>query len=411
MNNDGRKKLVILGGGFAGFRLAMGLSSKYYEVTLISQRDHFLFTPLLASTAVGTTEFRSIIEPLSAAGKGTVIIASCESIDFEKKSVHCFRSDINSRFEVEFDKLVFAVGATHETFGVPGVEENALYLKELSDARKVRQEVVKRVQQAMIPNLTEAEKRKLLHFIIVGGGPTGVEFAGELHDFLHDDLIPRFPEISNLVTLTLLEAGPRLLSGFHENLSRYAMRSFTKRSIQVQIESPVTKITESQVFLKDGKIINFGLIIWSGGVSVPKLIKDLPFEKGPISRIIVDGYLKILNQENIYALGDCAYVQGREYPMTAQCAQQAGKYLASALNAEARGKKYKPFRYLHLGMLTSLGGHRAVADTPGIRWRGFVAWILWRSIYLTKLVSFKNKVRVLFDWFKATLFGRDITTF
>ena len=407
-----KEKLLILGTGFAAIQIARNIDLKSYEVTIVSPRNYFLFTPLLASTAVGTLEFRSIIEPIRTARKGIQYIqGKCMRIDPAACKLFCKTTDTVESFEIGYDHLVIAVGSANNTFGVEGVEEHALFLKDIPDARAIRVKLLSCLEQASAPNLAPEERKRLLHFVVVGGGPTGVEFAGELNDFLVQDLAQGFPEIADELRVTLLEAKDRLLGTFDETLSNYTMRNFAARNIAVKKNTAVTRLREKYVELEDGTQIPFGLIVWSGGIAPTALVANSSFVSSSNSRIITNSNLEIEQETNIYAAGDCALVKGSDYPSTAQLAQQQGRYLAKALNRKAKGKTIKPFRYHHMGMLAYIGNKQALADTPGPKLRGFLAWLMWRSVYITKLVSFRNKVLVLFDWFKTKWFGRDISRF
>lgn len=406
------EKLVILGTGFAAVQMVRNIDVKRYQVTVVSPRNYFLFTPLLASTSVGTLEFRSIIEPIRTARRQVRYVqAKCMGIDPAAKSILCQASEQDEPFNLEYDKLVIAVGAANNTFGITGVEEHALFLKDVADARAIRQKLLALVEQASAPNVSPEERRRLLHFVVVGGGPTGVEFAGEMHDFLLQDLAKWFPEIAAELQVTLIEASDRLLGTFAETLSAYTMRNFAKRNIKVRKDTVVTGITAEHVELADGSKVSYGLLVWSGGIAPTALVAESPFAKNEQARLVTNEFLEVIENPGIYAAGDCAIIQGRTMATTAQVAQQQGRYLAKSLNRLAKGKSVKPFRYLHMGMLAYIGGNRALADAPGLKLRGFVAWLMWRSVYITKLVSFRNKVLVLFDWFKTKCFGRDISRF
>ena len=407
-----KKRLIILGTGFAAVQVVRNISLKHYEVTVVSPRNYFLFTPLLASTSVGTLEFRSIIEPIRTARKFVRYVqAECLRIDAEAKTIECRAAEGEEAFELFYDMLIVAVGVTNNTFGVSGVEEHALFLKELPDARAIRQELLSSIERASAPDLSEVERKRLLHFVVVGGGPTGVEFAGELHDFLQQDLSKWFPDTAPHMRVTLIEAGNRLLNSFSEALSTYTMRNFSKRNIEVYRNTPVTAVTAEHVELADGRTIPYGILVWSGGIAATSLVAESQFPKNDEQRIYTDGCLEVINHPNVFAAGDCAIIRGEETACTAQVAQQQGRYLAKLLNRIATEKSLRPFFYLHMGMLAYVGGNRALADTPGPKLRGFVAWLMWRSVYLTKLVSFRNKVLVLFDWCKTKCFGRDISRF
>ncbi len=407
-----KPKLVVLGTGFAAFSLVHDIDTAAYHATVISPRNHFLFTPLLPSTTVGTIEFRSIIEPIRQSARGiNYYQARCTTIDHHNRKIQCENVDSRSTFSLEYDLLVVAVGGVNNTFNIPGVEEHALFLKELADARAIRQQIINCFEGASTPGLAENERQRLLHFVVVGGGPTGVEFAAEMHDFLVEDLRRAFPSLAGKVRITLLEATDQILNTFDEELSAYTANYFKRQKIVVRTSAPVTKVDECRVYLKDGTVAEYGLLVWSTGIAPAPLIQSLPFKKDKLSRIIVDKYLRVDGVPEVYALGDCAAVEGENFPVTAQVAQQEGLYLARMLNRHAGQKTVKPFHYKNLGMLAYIGGRRALADLSNFKGHGFLTWLFWRSVYMTKLVSFKNKILVLFDWFKTLIFGRDIGRF
>lgn len=407
-----RKRLVILGTGFGACTLLRNINLKGYDVTLISPRNHFLFTPLLPSTTVGTTEFRSIIEPIRRIRKGVHYLqSSAESIDRENRTVACRFADGQTDFQVPYDYLVLSVGARTNTFRVPGVEEHTLFLKDLADARAIRQNLIANFERASLPNLSDAERARLLHFVVVGGGPTGVEFAAELHDFLEDDLTRAFPVLAKQVRITLVDALDEILSSFAQELREYAKKLFEREDITVRTKSIVSRVEEGRIVLKDGAEIECGMIVWCTGNSPIPLIESLPFEKDRTGRLLTDEHLRVLGEERLFAVGDCSNQKNLDLPPTAQVAQQEGKHLSRVLNQMARGREPKPFQYRHMGMLAYIGERRALADLPKYEGAGFGTWVFWRSAYLTKLVSMKNKVLVLFDWFRTFLFGRDISRF
>src|SRR5258706_14075944 len=340
-----RRNLTILGSGFAGFSLLKEINARSYDVVLISPRNHFLFTPLLPSTTVGTVEFRSIIEPIRTAKKGVRYYqASCNAVDLTGRTLRCESTRDGSAFTATYDKLVIAVGAEVNTYGIPGVEENAHFLKEAADARLIRQKIIDCLEQASIPGLAEDQRRRLLHFIVVGGGPTGVEFAAEMHDFLVEDLRRAYPGLMDEFKITLLEAADHILSTFDAALSSYTLDHFRRQRIDVRTGSGVVKVDRESVHLKDGTTLSYGLLVWSTGNGVAPFVRSLPLKKDQNSRIIIDEYLRVPGQDGVYALGDCATPEERNVPATAQLAQQEGRYLARSLNALARQKAVLPFR-------------------------------------------------------------------
>lgn len=409
-----RRKLLIIGGGFAAVSLLRKIDLRRYEATVVSKRNHFLFTPLLPSTTVGTVEFRSIIEPIRRVRpQARFVQASAKRVEVDARRVFCREDDSGVEFEVAYDLLVLAVGALSSTLGVPGVREHALFLKELTDARRIRERIIACLERAAVPGASLDEQRRLLHFAVVGGGPTGVEFAAELYDLLVENVPRAYPQLQGLVKITLFEALPTLLSSFDATLSDYTVGAFRRRGIELRLQSFVTEVGDGWLKLRTGETIAASTIVWSSGVSATPLVGQLPFEKDRAGRLIVDPHLRLKSRSEIYALGDCAAVESASIPMTAQAAMQQGKYLARALNDLARGRSPSAFKFKNLGMLAYVGDQRALADIPkaGIHWRGLLAYLFWRSAYLTRLVSFKNKTLVLFDWLKTAVFGRDLSRF
>jgi len=414
-NEHGTKpKLVILGTGFATFSMLHYLDLDRFDICVVSPRNHFLFTPLLPSTTVGTLEFRSIIEPIRAMQRRSALQfyqATCTNIDFSTNLITCEGSFDGETFLLSYNYLVIAVGAVNKTFNIPGVEEHALFLKELADARRIRQRIIENFERASTPLVDEAERQRLLHFVVVGGGPTGVEFAAELHDFLEDDLHKAFPDLMAEVRITLLEASKGLLNAYDAKLSEYTMQRFQRAKIDVRTSTLVKEVLPHAVRLADGSEMPAGLVVWSTGIGPTALIQSLPFPKDRGGRLITDAFFAVDESAHVFAIGDCATRAGDQLPATAQVAQQEGEYLGKHLNRLIKQKKPHEFKYRHMGMLAYVGDRRALVDSQYIKGHGFATWIFWRSAYLTKLVSFKNKTLVLFDWFKAALFGRDISRF
>ena len=407
-----KPKLVILGTGFAGFSLLKKLDQKLYDVTVISSRNHFLFTPLLPSSTVGTVEFRSIIEPIRRACKGIRFFqGSARELDTEGKWVRFVSTLGQESFDVAYDLLVVAVGAKVNTFNIPGVAENALFLKSAEDARKIRRRTIECFEQASEPGLPVEKRRRLLHFAVVGGGPTGVEFAAELHDFVMKEVRACYPHLMGDVSITLVDAADHILGAFDKSLSDYTTRHFQRQNINVRTGIRTVRLEKDRAILNDGSEIPFGMVVWSTGLGPTIAVGNFNLPKDKASRILVDETLKVQGQDSVYAMGDCACVVGKNHPATAQVAMQQGDYLAKAFNRLAKGRAAGPFKYNHHGMLAYVGDDAAIADLSVIKGKGRTTYLLWRSAYLTRLVSWKNKILVLFDWLKTGLFGRDISRF
>jgi NADH:ubiquinone reductase (non-electrogenic) len=407
-----KPKLVILGAGFGGFSLLKKLDRKLYDITVVGPRNHFLFTPLLPSSTMGTVEFRSIIEPIRRVFPDVNYYqASSRELDRERKTVRCVTTVDQETFDVSYDFLVIAVGAKVNTFGIPGVADHALFLKTVEDARRIRARTLECFERASEPGLSEERRRQLLRFVVVGGGPTGVEFAAELHDFVKKEIKACYASVMEDVRITIVDAAENLLSTFDKSLSLYTTGHFKRQDIEVKTGLRVTRVEKERIALNDGSEIPYGLLLWSTGIGPTIAANNFDLPKDKASRFLVSESLRVKGEENVYAMGDCSLVEGKNFPATAQVAMQQGAYLGKELTRLAKGKSQRPFQYHHYGMLAYVGDNSAVADLAAIKGMGRAAFIFWRSVYLNRLVSVKNKMLVLFDWFKATLFGRDISRF
>lgn len=405
-------RLLVLGCGFAGFSLLSRLNARAWNITLLTPRNYFLFTPLLPSAVAGSVEFRSILEPARRRLRNVrVIEGSAESIDWDNRQLSCIGAVGGERFTLSWDQLVIAVGAAVADFGIPGVAENTLKLYTVEDARAIRRGILEQLARAEIPGLTERQIRERLTFAVIGGGPTGVEAAAEINDLLEEELAQAYPNLAPYVRVLLIEALTRLLTGFDEALGEYTNRHFAREGIDVRTGVKVQAIEPNAILLEGGERIDCGLILWAAGNAPVPFVKTLGVPLDRRGRIAVDGHLLVPGRENVYALGDCAVMGEPPLPATAQVAQQQGKYLAKALERRRRGRPVGPFRFRAQGMLAYIGGGQALADLPQVKWSGRGAWLFWRSVYFTKLVSPANKIKVLFDWIKARLFGRDLSRF
>lgn len=406
-----KKKLVVLGSGFGAFSCLKEADPDLFDIKIVSPRNHFLFTCLLPSTTVGTIEFRSIIEPIRNIKNAVYYQAYCSSINTPLNKIICKDYDTDKKFELEYDYLVISVGEITNTYNIEGVNEYAYYLREVADARKIRNKVIDCFENASLPGISAEERKNFLRFVVCGGGPTGVEFAAELHDFIDEDVSKKYPGLKNDIEVILIEAGDKLLNTFDEKLSQYTMKIFKRQKINVKTNSYITKVTGKEIFVNDGTHFDYGLLVWAAGNAPADLIRNSNFPKNKRSKITIDEFLKVEGANNIYALGDCAEITDKPYPSTAQTAQRQGKYLGKSLNRIAENKKIEPFKYKDLGMLAYIGSNKALANTSQFKGSGFATWLFWRSVYITKLVSLKNKVLVLFDWFKTFVFGRDVSNF
>jgi NADH dehydrogenase FAD-containing subunit len=410
-----KPRVVVLGTGWGGFRFVKDIDKRYYDVTVVSPRNHFVFTPLLPSTTVGTLEFRAIIEPIRTVNS-KFYQAYCREINTDSNRIVCEDKWMGNKFELEYDYLVMSVGAESNTFNTPGVREHCVFLKQIADARKIRERIIMCFEEASAPYCPPEERERLLTFAVVGGGPTSVEFSAELHDFVISDVKKFFPNIkTEEITINLIEATDHILGTFDKTLSDYTEKHFQRQRINLLLKSRVKEVKDGELILGDGKVIRFGLCVWSTGNSPNELVKSLNWHKEDRSgRILVDNRLRVLEKNNVFAIGDCAVMKEVQLPQTAQCAQQEGKYLVCLFKQLQSGKKIeesKPFIFQNQGMLAYIGENRALANVYRFKNKGFFTFLFWRSAYLTKLVSVRNKILVPMYWFKTLLFGRDISSF
>ncbi|KAL5017674.1 hypothetical protein ScPMuIL_007263 [Solemya velum] len=411
-----RQKLVILGTGWGSYSVLKTVDKRLYDVIVVSPRNHFLFTPLLCSTTVGTLEFRSIIEPVRNTGFRRTdhfhLSRAC-GLDPEKKILSCesvLRPSLT--YYLKYDKLVIGVGALSNTFGVPGVEEHAFYLKEIGDARKIRNRILSNFELALQPGIDEDECRQLLHTVIVGGGPTGVEFGAELYDFVEQDCSRLYQQKQQNVSVTLVESN-QILSSFDERLRKYAEKKIKERDRFNMIQSSVVEVKPTSVTLKNGQVLPCGLVVWSTGLAPRSFIKTLNLPKNSIGQVLTDMNLRVCDtpKGEVFAIGDCADIEDMPLPCTAQVAERQGRYVAKQLNELSLNKTFPPLKFQSVGMLAYIGNYQALADTPEVKLRGFTSWLLWRSAYLTRLGSWRLRWQVPMDWLKTLIYGRDISRF
>ncbi|OVA13913.1 FAD-dependent pyridine nucleotide-disulfide oxidoreductase [Macleaya cordata] len=434
-----KPRVVVLGTGWASCRFLKGLDTNIYDVVCISPRNHMVFTPLLASTCVGTLEFRSVTEPVSriqsalaTAPNSYFYLANCLRIDADNHEVYCETVADGGlphephKFKVAYDKLVIAAGADPLTFNINGVKEHAFFLRDVNNAQDIRKKLLLNLMLAENPGIPVVEKKRLLHCVVIGGGPTGVEFSGELSDFIIKDVHERYSHIKDDIKVTLIEAN-EILSSFDVGLREYAIKHLTKCGVQLT-RGIVKEVHQKKIVLNDGTVVPYGLLVWSTGVGPSDFVKSLNVPKSPGGRIGIDQWLRVPSVDDVFAIGDCAgFLEetGKQVlPALAQVAEREGKFLVELFNSIGKqngGKAFcarkialgDPFVYKHLGSMASVGGYKALVDlrqskyAKGISHAGFVSWLIWRSAYLTRVVSWRNRFYVAVNWATTLVFGRD----
>lgn len=410
-----RPRVVIVGAGFGGMYAAKNLlpfvKNKTLSVTIINETNYFLFTPLLHEVATGGLNPTSVTESLREIFSGTpveIFQGRVTSIDQPRKVVKI------QDCEIPYDYLVVATGAKTNYFGTPGAEEHTIAIKNLRDAVQVREKIIDAFEEAHITRKHE-EQKKFLTFVVVGGGATGVEMVGELHDFVNQIMKHYYVRNAGFsrkdVSIKLVHAGAALLNGFQPTLQKKAERDLKHRGVEVLLNKKVTNVEKESITLSDGMKIRAHTIIWSAGVApvMPEFLKTV-FKLS--DRVVVDEYLRVQDEENIFVLGDSAYSKNRvgdPLPMLAQVAIREASIVAKNIVSSIQKTPLNKFRYHSKGSLISLGRFDALGQIFGINISGPFAWFIWRTVYFFKFISFKKKLEIVVQWTANIFFARDIT--
>ncbi|WP_369275715.1 NAD(P)/FAD-dependent oxidoreductase [Streptomyces sp. R11] len=402
--------VVIVGGGFGGVgaareldrRLGRGLDA---HVTLISDSNFLLFTPLLVGVASSTVEARHVSAPVRAGlGHASFLHGRVASIDTQTRNAYVCAGK-EGMLRVPYDQLVLAVGAVPHFFDLPGVGEHAFAMKSVEDATKLRNQVLGALERADLEP-DPAEQARLLTFVIAGGGFAGTELVAELFDLVHD-VLHFYPRLHGLrPRFVIVHAGDRLLPELSPQLGRYAQRKLGGRGIEFRLGARVSMATAEDITLDSGETIPTRTLAWTAGNRPNPLVQQVM--PPPLT---VQPTMQVPGIPGLWALGDCARIPdlaGGFHPPTAQHAIREGKAVAKNIAAVLRGRRPVAFRFGGLGVLVSLGHRTAAGEIGGRRVSGFLAWVLWRSVYLSKLPSVEKRLRVLADWTLDLVFPRDI---
>jgi len=391
---DGRpmkKHAVVIGAGFGGLACAKKLrKSDSYSVTLIDRNPYQLFSPLLYQVATASLPEDDIAFPVRTAYKDVQFVrAEVTNVDATKKEL-----TLSNGKTISYDDLILAVGSEGTTFGIPGVAENAFQMKSVGDAREIRHSLLS-AYESVEDGLSPLES---LNVVIVGGGPTGVELAGAVKE-LQREINREFEHIAPKATVTLLEAGPRLLPTFHPQSSKYTLKTLTKMGVHVQVDAAVIKATPQSLRLKDGSEIFAGTRIWAAGVVAPPHWKFLG-ETDRGNRIKVNSHLQI--SDTIWIVGDVASFpdnEGRPLPMVAPVAIQQGKHVARQIQRREASKSLEVFKYRDKGQMATIGRRKAVVEMRSwLRFQGSLAWLTWLALHLAYLSGGRNRTSIFADW-------------
>lgn len=413
----GRKRVVILGGGWGGIYTALTLehtlrAGEGIEVVLINRENFFLFTPMLPEVVGSAVDTSHIVNPIRRLLRRTRFVAGeVESIDVEARTIGV-RLAAGSAHQFQYDHLVLALGGETNFYGMDDVQQHALTVKSLADAIAVRNHIIDLLEQA---DIEPAERRrKLVTFVLAGGGLNGVEVMGAVNDFVRE-AISSYPHIpAGEVRTVLVEAGPRLMPEVDQDLAAFTKRTLERRGVEVWLNCRVAGAGNGQVRFADGRAVDTETLIWSAGVRPSPLLASLPLDRDRSGRLMVDRCMRAPGHEEIWALGDCAHIpdpsagEGKGYPMTAQHALREAYQLGRNLAATLRGEEPQPFNYPLRVQLAIVGHQIGVASLMGLHLAGFIPWWLWRTYYLGRLPRVDRRLRVTLDWTLDLFFPRDI---
>jgi NADH dehydrogenase len=412
-------RILVLGGGFAGIYTARRLEKRLagdpgVEITLVNRDNFFLFTPMLHEIAASDLDITNIVSPVRKLLRKTSFIeADIESIDLARKRVTIAHGSEPHTHELECDHLVLALGSVTNFFSLPGLEEQAITMKTLGDAVLLRNRMIAFLEEADT-ECAVGERTGLLTFVVAGGGFAGVETVAGINDFLRDAVrFYRHIGEANL-RVVLVHSGEVILPELGDELGRYAQQKLAARGVEIRTGARVAALTNEGVRLSTGEVIEARTLVWTAGTSPHPKLSTLPCQKDR-GRIVVNEFLEVPYQANVWALGDCAVVPnpktGKPHPPTAQHAIREARTAADNIVAAIRGGRKRRFEFATIGQLAAIGRRTGVAKVFGVKFSGFTAWWLWRTIYLSKLPRFEKKLRVALDWTLDVFFSKDLVQF
>jgi len=397
----GKPRIIIIGGGFGGLELAKGLRGLKAQVVLFDKNNHHTFQPLLYQVATSGLETSSIVFPFRKR------FARQDDFYFRMAEVISIRPDDNSIEtsigEVKYDYLVIANGVTTNFHGVKNAEENSLSLKNITDAIKLRNKIIRNCETALLTDDPEMIN-SLMDYVIVGGGPTGVELAGALSELKRYVFPKDYKELEmSHMDIHLVESNGRLLHSMSEAASRKALEYLQNMGVKVHLNCAVKSYDGYEVIFNTGEKLISRTLVWAAGIKGTPIAGINPESIGRGARIRVDEFNRVKGYENIFAIGDAAIMEGDPgftggHPQMAQPAIQEGRLLAKNLRRMINKKPLKPFRYRDMGSMATIGRNKAVADLKAFKFQGFFAWLVWMFVHLISIIGFRNKVFTLLSW-------------
>ena len=399
-----KRKVIIVGAGFGGLTAARSLKNSDCEILLIDKTNHHLFQPLLYQVATAALSPADIATPIrSVVNKQKnvkVILSEVKKVHLDNRKVFVSIEDEQEMLkEYSYDYLILAVGSKHSYFGKDEWAKYAPGLKTISDALYIREKMLLSFEKAELLNDAK-EIEKYLTFVIVGGGPTGVELAGAIAEIAKRTMLKDFRNIDPSKTkILLVEASDRILPAFDSSLSDKAKKSLTKLGVNILLNSKVTEINKDGVKI-NGKFIETYNVIWAAGNSIPSLIQSLNVEVDKIGRAIVQKDCSLKNHPEVFVIGDAALFMedNKPLPAIAPVAIQQGKYVANIIKKNIPPENRKPFKYFDKGIMATIGKAKAVAQIWKLKFSGLLAWIIWCFVHILYLISFRNRYRVMAEW-------------
>lgn len=414
-----KTQILILGGGFGGLYTSLYLDKTLarrddVEITLVNRENFFLFTPMLHEVAASDLDITNIVSPVRKLLKRVQIFnGRVENIDLDSRVVQVSHGKEHHHHDLEYDHLVLGLGSITNFYGNKGLEENALTMKSLGDAIYLRNHLISNLEEADF-ECCPVVRRPLINFVVAGGGFAGVETIAGINDFVREAL--RFyPHLSeDMIRMVLVHAGPTILPELNERLGKYAEEKLRKRGVEIHLNTKVEDVGLNEVTLSNGETIYTNTMIWTAGTAPNPLLDTLPCDKER-GKVCANQFMQVPGYDGVWAVGDCAWIidpkSGKPYPPTAQHAIRQGKVLAANIRAAVTGGRMRPFVFETIGQLAALGRRTGVAQIFGFNFSGFIAWWLWRTIYLMKLPRFEKKLRVALDWTLDLIFHKDPVQF
>jgi NADH:ubiquinone reductase (H+-translocating) len=414
-----RIRILILGGGFAGLAVAMELDKRlgrypFVETVLVNRENFFLFTPMLHEVAASDLDAATIVNPARKLLRHTRFLAAeVTRIDLEKREVVVSHGFDRHPHTLEFDRLVLSLGNVTDLRAVPGLNEHALTMKTLADAMRLRNHLIAHLEEADSECCKDKEPH--LAFVVAGGGFAGVETIAAINDFVRG-AVKSYPNLSErMIRMVLVHSGSTILPELKPELGNYAARKLAGRKVEIKLNTKVEKCAGGIVHMSDGSSIRAHTVVWTAGAGPNPLIEGMQCYKER-GRILVTEGLEVAGWPGVWALGDCAAVPDSErggfHPPTAQHAIRQASVVAHNVIASVRGlDNKKKFRFSTIGQLATTGRRTGVANLFGVNFSGFIAWWMWRTIYLAKLPRFEKKLRVAFDWTLDLVFSKDFVQY